>query len=372
MLLIKGCIYEFDPEISGSRDILVINGKVTDQEGNQYIEISRSTTPYEPENSQPVSGYVVEIQDDEGNVFTGTETEPGLYACWIAEEFLVPGTRYKLNITSGEGITYTSDFVELLPCPKIDSISYEIQELPTENPEVVDRGVQFFISTDCTGEYAKNYRWELEETWEYHSAYEIWVYYDGEIQVPDGSSYEYFNCWKSNNITEIYTFSTRNLTSGQIRDYPLHFVNNQSDRLSVKYSLLVKQFSLSKAAYDFWKILEEQSKQSGEMYETQPAEISGNIYSLEQVGETVLGLFYATSVKEKRIFVRPEIVVRKQICDPYLLDRAALMELLTSIPISQYPVYLFSEEEGVYDYASQSCFDCRLLGGTIEPPEFWE
>ncbi len=370
--LLGGCIYEYNPDIEGSSNALVINGKVTDQEGYQYIEISRSFAPYDPDNKRPVSGYSVEIQDDEGNSFPGDEMEPGLYACWMDQEYLAPGISYRLIVTNEQGNLYVSDFEELLPCPDIDSISYEIQEKHTENPDVSYLGLQFFVNTDCSGEYAKNFRWELEETWEYHSVYDIEVYYDGRIRMLDGISDDYYYCWESGRIQDIYTYSTQNLSSGQIRNYPLNFVSNQSDRLSFKYSLLVKQFSLSREAFQFWNILDQQSKQSGELYETQPAQIRGNIHPQDEGGEPVLGLFYATSVKEKRIFVRPDIVTWRPDCEPYGLSGSELMELLSDISSFHYPIYLYFVDMGVYDYAEQECFDCRLRGGTTERPDFWE
>ncbi len=277
-----------------------------------------------------------------------------------------------LILTNDMGNLYVSDFVELLPCPDIDSITYEIQEMQTENPDFSYLGLQFFINTDCSGEYAKNFRWELEETWEYHSRYEIFAYYDGRIRMLDGNSYDYYYCWESGRIPDIYTYSTQNLSRGQIRNYPLNFVSNQSDRLSIKYSILVKQFSLSREAFQFWNILDEQSKQSGELYETQPAQIRGNIHPQDEGGEPVLGLFYATSVREKRIFVRPDIVTWRPDCEPYGIGGSDLMRLLASISQWRYPIYLYMSDMGSYDYVDQECFDCRLRGGTTERPDFWE
>jgi hypothetical protein len=372
LILLGGCVYEYNPDLEGTSNTLVINGKVTDREGYQYIEISRSAAPYNPDYEQPVSGYGVEIQDDKGNRFPGAETEPGLYACWMDQDYLAPGSSYRLMVTDDLGRVYVSDFDELLPCPDIDSITYEIQELQTADPDVTYRGVQFFVNTDCSGEYAKNFRWELEETWEYHSTYEIFAYYDGEIRVLDHNSYDYYYCWESGSIPSIYTYSTRKLTSGQIRNYPLHFVSNQSDRFSVKYSLLVKQFSLGQEAFQFWNILDKQSKQRGELYETQPARLIGNIHPQDARGEKVLGLFYATSIKEKRIFTRPPVGYSTPDCKPYGLGLPELLEILSAFSPNQYPIYLLMTDMWVYDYVEQECFDCRLRGGITERPDFWE
>jgi hypothetical protein len=387
LILTAGCIYQYDPDLEGSRDALAINGKVTDREGYQYIEISRSAAPYDEESVRPVSGYAAEIQDDKGNGFPGGEMKPGLYGCWMDQEYLTAGTKYRLVVTNALGDVYASDFDELLPCPDIDSITWEIQTMLTEDPDMSYPGVQFFVNTDCSGEYAKYFRWEIEETWEYHSAYPITSYYDGEcieiveykyemefitrwpiIHVLDKPNYDLFICWESASVPSIYTYSTKHLTSGQVRNYPLHFVSNQSDRLSVKYSLLVKQFSLSEQAFQFWHILDEQSKQRGELYEKQPAQLYGNIHPQDEGGEPALGLFYATSIKEKRLFISPSIETLGPYCEIHHAEKG-LMQWLAGFDTSHCRIYLLGA--GV-DYANKECFNCRLRGGTTERPDFWE
>ena len=379
LILIDGCIFPFDPDIEGSRDILVISGKVTDREGFQYIEISRSKPVYDPGGKAfQVSNCLVEIRDDLGNVFPGLEQEPGFYACRMDQEYLMPGTRYQLFVTTPEGKHYSSDFAELLPCAPIDSISFEISKMPTTNPEVFYQGVQFFVSTDGSDEFADNYRWDLVETWEYHSTYPIQDYYNGRINSPEEISYELFTCWETLHIPEIFTFSTRNQSSGIIRNFPLIYVSDQSARLSYKYSLLVSQLSLSEAAYEYWKILEEQSKQTGELYETQPSSIRGNIYCLENPAEFVLGFFYATSIIEERVFVKPNILTSELYCVPWgsVDPEFVLSVYLAEASRTQYPIYLVRIEDGTgayrLDMADQQCFDCRMRGGTIQAPDFWE
>jgi hypothetical protein len=268
--------------------------------------------------------------------------------------------------------SYISDTVEILTCPSIDSIFWEIEEVPTTNPEETRLGVQFYVTTDATGDYADNYRWELEETWEYHSYYTSWVYYDGEIHVPDSDSDSLRYCWNTLTIPEIYTYSTRNLTSGLINKYPLTFVSNGSDRLTIKYSLLVRQYALTQEAYEFWKILEDQTAKTGELYETQPAEITGNMHSMEDPREFVMGMFYASSVQEKRIFITPGLPPPASLCDRYELLPWELTEMLENFDKSDYPIRLVFLADGMYDFARQDCFDCTLRGGTTIRPDFWD
>ena len=370
--LMVACVFHFDPEIGGIGNTLVVHGRVSDQEGWQYVEISRSTPVNSKGKLSPVSGYTVEIHDDLGNVFMGSETEPGLYACMITKEYLMPGTRFKLKLTSMEGKRYESDFDELLPCPPIQDITYEIQKEYTPDPDLTYYGAQFFVSTDASDEYyAQNYLWEMEETWQYHSSHQAQDYYDGVIHMVIAKSDSLFFCWDTRRIPEIYVYSTRNLNSGQIRNFPLHYINDQTDKLRVKYSLLLTQYSLSETAYNYWKILDGQSKQGGELFESQPGVLTGNIHSLDDPDETVLGLFYATSMQEKRAFFRPSLFTLRPQCDPWGFDEDGLLGYLETFHPSQYPIYLVRINDSTVDYTQQACFDCRMRGGTTEIPEFW-
>jgi len=370
--LVTGCIYPYELDLTGNMDDIVILGSVTNQEGYQYVWVSRTLPLNNPETARPVTDCVVSIQDDQGNVFPCSEAEPhGKYACWIPAENLGIGSRFQLNVTLPDGRNYISDYEELLACPPIENLSWEIEPIYTQETYITHQGVRFFVTTDASEDYAQHFRWVLTETWEYHSAYKTKVFYDGEIRVPDFESDTIFYCWDSCVVDEVFTYSTENLEDGKINEFPLLLVSDQTDKLSVKYSLLVKQMAISPIAYEYWKTLEDQSKQTAELFEVQPAEIRGNIHAVDNENVAVNGLFYAATVKEKRITIRPGINTLLPVCDGFDLPLNELYELLTSYWPGQYPVYLIQEGPGQYDFTEQSCFDCRLRGGTVVEPDYW-
>ena len=110
------------------------------------------------------------------------------------------------------------------------------------------------------------------------------------------------------------------------------------------------------------------------MYETIPVQISGNIHNIDDPNETVLGLFYSSAVQEKIIFVRANFMTYDFYnCSPYGLTPGDLQISLNAYLESSYPVYLVTIVEGEkWDLANQSCFDCRLRGGNLYPPDYWE
>ncbi len=378
LLLLTSCIEPFTPDIEEFRDLIVINGRISNQEGYHMVDISR-TSSYNDPARRSESGCKVKVYDDRGNVFEYAETSPGYYSCWIAKEYLVAGTRYRVEVVTSEGITYQSAYDIMNPCADIDTVYYEVSEEFPLNP-LLDPypGLQFLIGTRESPGNVSNYRWELTETWEYHSKYTLGDYYDGKIHymLPEEYDDSLLYCWRTTSVREIFTMSTRNFASNKISRGFLNFVSNKSDRLSVKYSLLVKQYSLSDSAYEYWSQMQRLIQESGGLYETQPIRIAGNIRNPDDQDETVLGFFWVAAVKEKRVFYKRnyEFPVYEPLCKPYGWSMDELMEYLESSGEDDYPIYLINLSllpEGPWDIADQFCFDCTKSGGTTTRPDFW-
>ncbi len=378
-LVLCTCIEPYTPDIEEYTDLMVINGRITDQEGFQSVDVSR-TSSYNDPIPRPVRGCDVKVFDDKGNTFQYAEDTPGSYSCWIEQQYLVPGTRYKVEVITSEGIVYHSVYDVMNTCADIDTVYYEIsEEAPLNYLLSPFPGLQFYIDTRESADNVSHYRWELEETWEYRSKYAIGDWYDGEIHYVESDKYtdSLAYCWRSGPIKEIFTMSTKSFATNKVTRGYLNFVSNQTDRLSIEYSLLVKQYSLSDSAYEYWSSMQRLVQESGGLYETQPMQITGNMRNLSDANETVLGLFWAAAVKEKRIFCKRsyEFRVLEPYCDRYEYSEDELVEYLEQVQEEAYPVYLINltlTNDGPWDLADQKCFDCRKRHGTLVKPDFWE
>ena len=374
-ILVSGCVDPFTPKIDEYQNLIVINGRITDQEGYQYVEVSRSS-PFNNPQDNPVNNCTVTFYDSESAVYNLQETSPGKYQVWMEKDNLVPGNKYKMKVLTPDGKTYASDFVTLLPCPPVDSVYYEETVMNTDDPDQTFKGIQFYADADATGLATTSFMWELTETWEYHSRFMLDGYYNGRaiLHVDPGISDSLYYCWKTSNISNYYTYSTLNLTANKIKKMPLNFVSNEENRLSVRYSLLVKQYSLTTEAFNYWDELRKQSQESGKLYETQPSRIKGNIACIDDPHETVLGYFTVTSVKEKRIFA-PALINAVYDCNPTEgLNQTEMIFRLSSLSVNNFPYYLYylQHPDGLdWFIVKQSCFDCTLKGGILQKPDFW-
>lgn len=353
---------------------LVIEGTITDENEMQEIIISNSIG-LDKIDYEGVSGCKVTVLDYVGNEFVFFESfKIGHYLGNIPQEFLVPGNSFKIVVIK-DGVNYESDFEELLACSEVDSVYYELQIDSYENNNLkAQTGLQFFVDVKVEETSSKFYRWKMEETYEFHTTWPIQKYWAGKwVQVfPD---YSYSVCYNTNMVYGIYAVSTENVMDTYLK-YPLHFVDNTTQRLYYKYSLLCKQYSLTARAYNYWQLLSENSQESGGLFDKQPVNIQGNIFCVDNPNIKVLGYFGVSSVKAKRIFIDKPSELK--FTDDLFCGRSWVevpFIIVTSTP-DEWPFYIApppeDDELGGYYYAPSYCFDCRDAGGVIEKPPFWD
>jgi len=371
--LLTGCVDPFDTDIMDDQSSLVVEAVITDQPGEQTIYLSHSS-PLNDTAFIPETDAYVTVSNDLGSVKEFMESKPGVYSTQMSADDLVAGASYWLNIVSSDGALYESDAEQLsLPGPPIDSIYWEFETEGTADRHEPLNGIRFYMDMHGDQDQPRNFRWELEETWIYYSVWYIDYIYTGVLQqFPDPWSLN--ACWSTEKVHYIYTASTGTSVSNTILGFPLHFVSEKTHRLQTRYSLLVKQYSLSDLAYNYWKQVQEQNQGSGGIYDKQPDYISGNIYNTSDPNERVLGYFNVSSLSEKRIFVSGvrELVYPVTECTIYTIWRPMDKPVWMINPF--YLVSFDPTRQGgpPYGVGINLCFDCRNGGGTIDKPDFWK
>ena len=366
-LTIYSCIKPFEAEIKGTDlSLYVVSGRITDLEGYQYVNVSISSDVNAP-SYLPVTGCQAEIQDELGHAYPLEEEGNGSYRIWMRG---LPGMAYRVRLVTLTGQEIVSGFDRMPFCPEVDSIYFETDEVSTTDPGQPVLGIRFFADLDATGMESRFFKWELEETWEYHMDFAKEWYYDGamnKIDPPDKSTQV---CWYTGQVADIFTVSTSGLQENIYRRYPLHFVDNRTTKLTHIYSLLVKQYAISDLAYEYWDKLRTNSQSQGGLYEQQPLPVEGNLFLADDPGARVLGFFEAASVTTKRVFVSD---VPGLELDPRPLC-AGPMELgifgFSDFDPSEYPVY-FTRIDGTIYTLADDCVDCRLHGGVNVKPVCW-
>lgn len=373
-VLFSGCIEPFEAKFEDFESVIVVEATITNKLGQQRIFLTR-TFEFDDDGPSPESNANVRVEGG-GNVFVFQESTPGVYLStqtFAAE----PNVDYQLLIETQNGKSYSSEQMTLTQATRIDDLRAE-----RIFNDLGEDGVAILVdSFDPTGNSA-NYLYQYEET--YKVIAPDWAPLDYVIQNLDGTeilellprSLDEQTCYRTVVSSSIILANTSNLSEDRISDYMVRFIDSNNYILSHRYSILLKQFVLSNAAYTFYERLNLFSENESLFSENQPGFLEGNILS-EDSREKVLGFFSISSVSEERIFFDyedffpderlPEYV---DPCRPSGIN-AGLLEQVRANVVKYFGII----EDNVTGEVKNAvvprvCGDCTVLGSS-EIPEFW-
>ena len=370
-ILAIGCIEPYQaPDISENISILVVDGFINATEGSATVRLTKAIALSKKDEYPTEKGADVKITSENGNSFTLLEQDSGKY---YADGLTVdPSSRYQLSIRTADNRHYISDYISVTQTPPIDSVTWR--------PE--DEGVSILVNTHDDSNSSRYYKWDYIETWEYHSPYPSYYTNVGpsEVVVRKPEEMVYY-CYKTVPSTKIVVGSTVRLSNDVVRDVPLTYMERGSSRLSIMYSILVRQRVIDKIEYEFLQDLQRVTESVGGLFDSQPYEILGNIRSMDP-SIPVLGYFSAGFTNEQRIFLGygdlPDHLQRipytycylDTVCSILRPDLRCVIDL-ASLPLNSYLVADLNPFFPGYSITSKSCADCRVQGGELAKPDFW-
>lgn len=387
VVILFSCTEKYWPELTSKFDhLLVVDGKITNEPGPYTITLSSSTS-VEESIFNPLEDAKVTILDNADNLELLEEIKPGVYQTNPNGIQGIIGHKYKISIETN-GKIYESDFEELRKPIKIESIDAVWEKQTNANSDIDNYGFQFYISTETAEDPINYYYWEINETYHYQAYYLIHSIYWGENSIgKSGFESDYVNsdslknCWRTNEIDERFTYTTKNLTSPKITRLPLNFTPN-GKKFGFKYALLVTQYNISEEAYVFLNSLEKQNDIEGSLYTSQPYQILGNIHNINDQDEPVLGYFLtaAVSVSQPALLYRP-IGYRTPTdygnCEELTTyNTFNVFERVKKMSSSHWPYIMAmhpeSEEPTLPMIVDKECVDCTAKGGVPIKPIYWD
>lgn len=362
LLFISSCITQFVPVIQEEKELLVVQGLITDQPGSDTIKLSKSLPLGEKSAARPVSGCLVSISDDLGSIVYLSQTGDGIYV--TPPDFQAKtGRYYTLHITASsefKNLSFESIPMLLKPVPPIDSLYYEKKVI--EKPAGFFQGVdecQIYLDTHDPANNCRFYRWDYSETWMLRLLFD----------VPNHL------CWLSQKSNVVYIETTKAFSEDRIKRRPVLYISNQTDRLRTKYSILVNQYSLNEDEYLYWEKIQNITDKVGGLYDLIPASVPSNIRCIESPEEKVLGYFSVSSKASKRIFIQDKFA---GIIDPYSHCISDTVIGEKDIPGLNVSVWTLFDQKAVPFVSprvriltvTRGCADCTLRGTTVRPL-FW-
>jgi hypothetical protein len=243
--------------------------------------------------------------------------------------------------------------------PPIDSVTYEHDK--KLNAMVIK------VDTHDPTNSTRFYRWQFEDTFEYYTSY------FSELEVVNkqvvARQKDISHCWKSGRSNSIILGSTIKLSRDEIRGVPVNVVPVATNKLLIRYSILVKQYGLTQDAFEYWTSLSKTTQSTGSLFDPQPSQVTGNIKNKSNAKELVFGYFGAAVEQEKRIFMTPGLGYRETCVVDTLPERCTAPDIECALTTNK---LLLTYYDMTHILAvPQNCADCRLQGGTTNRPIFW-
>lgn len=356
-----GCKDPYDVRVQNSQQAVLVVEGFLNSGGVTSIKLSRSASLNDTA-SMMESGALVIVESANAQ-YPLAENTTGIYNADLGQ--LDPLQEYRLHINVG-GKEYVSDYVKPQSTPPIDSISW-VRD---------DKGVTIYATTHDPANASHYYKYDYEETWETHANYIARYMWDPVSQtVHELLPNEYvYQCWKTTSSSSINIATSTALQSDVIYQKPLVLIPNKDQKLSVRYSILVKQYVLSKQAYEFFQLMKKNTESLGTVFDPQPSQITGNIHAVGG-NEPVIGFFYASSEQQKRIFINASEVPYWGF--GYKCDFQKVPPNIDSVKVAinngWYPYD--ADKAGIiilnYRVSDRVCFDCTINGGSTTKPIFW-
>ena len=354
------------PAISTPNNFLVVEGFINSGLDSTFFKLTRTKNLGDTTFEIPEMFASVTIESKSGRKQFLASQGNGIYAS--GPLIINAGETYRLNILTSSGSLYESDYVPVLQTPPIDSLTWK-----------QDIDVYVLVSTHDATSNTRFYRWDFDETWEYLT------FYDSNIGFDYANDSLYFldsskiltRCWSSARSTDISIGASDNLSQNIISQFPLTKIPDGSNKISYRYSIRVKQYALSRPAFEYWQLLKKNGKDLGSIFGTQPADITGNIKCIDNPAEPVIGFVSASTVTEKRFFIKnselntwtPRDYI-KTTCTPIIIPLDSASFYLQQ-DTSYAPAYFISGTPTPLAIAKKICVDCTRRGGNTNKPSFW-
>ena len=354
------------PEIKLETNFLVVDGTISC--GNSAvttITLSRTKRLSDSILFSAELNALVSIEQEQGNTFTVFEQGNGIYTTPPLN--LDPNNKYRLKIRTANNKEYVSEYITGKTAPAIDSLTWK------QNGDVT-----ISVHTHDLLNNTKYYRWDYIETWNYKSILStLYGVNNGLIYLKDAAT-QTDSCWRTANSTNIILSSSIALSEDVISNFPVAVIPQHDERISKGYSILVRQYAITPEAFQYLQLIQKNTQQLGTLFDAQPSQLEGNIQSVDDPDEPVIGYISASTITEKRIFVRNsqltdwQYASGVQYCGTFItISVNPVNYLIYDYPDPLFGPYYFCCSGGALVLANKQCLECTERGGTNLKPSFW-
>ena len=357
MLSTGACVdrIDIDTDITGGFPIAV-EGFITDEPGPYKVEITKSFDMESKESMKtPISAKKVSILDDMGYSEDLVEISQGIYQTNPNGIRGEAGRAYKVRIQLLDGRIYESIPDTLKSYGSMDSVYHEFVEEKNIDG-VTNYGFNVFFDANAGSQDAFYFLWKFKGTFQIDTNPELHDVSCGEARCPDPrpcSSYvigddgrleyvkecECCTCWVDFFNDMPVVSDNQFIGGGKFTKINATYVPVNQWTFMYKVHAEVKQFTLSRQAFNFWKALVAQKKATTSLFQPVTGKVKGNFIQISGDPGTMEGLFYASSVSSKSVFITRRDVPIESMIPPQDLPYKESCARLFPYSTTEKPIY---------------------------------
>lgn len=339
-LACHSCIKQVDVPLRNEKPILVVEGAVTTDSVPYTVKLTYSG-PISYSDAIPEEflekDATVTIADDEGNTTQLEYIDQGVYKTTDPNYIGKFGRSYSVTVVLKDGKKYVSIPEKIQAPVPVSGLNVSfVNDFDMFLPTYLNVAIN---TTDPIAE-ENYYRWTFNG-------------YIGRQTPGVGCGFgciKFEYCYQKIIDNEVRILSDASINGKDIinktvgRCYIYTYFNPYID---------IAQISMTRAAYQFWKLYQDQTTRTGGILDPLPASIKGNVYNAANTVDIALGYFSASSVTHKKVILVPYSIT------PYLLEISAKQ-------------FIPSQSVACFDYFPNTISYTDPPDRQYPPPPGWE
>jgi hypothetical protein len=324
--LLMACVEKVDFQVPPAKFQIVVEGFISDSPGPYSVTISEAmNVDLDGVIRVPITSAILTLFDDQGNLEKFSEVSPGTYSTAGIIQGKV-GHAYHIRIETLEGKIFESEPDVLHPVGEVEEIRFEYEKRTVVKPygEVPADVFNIYVDADAGSEEDNYVRWRFTGTYKvitdpkehsiwnppytpYRSPFPCSGYIltggpGGGLLVQVGDC-ECCTCWAKQfeNVPQLSDMQL--ITGSKFRNVKVGEVPINNNTFYEKYMVEIEQMSLSREAFEFFKLIRSQKESASSIFQPPSGEIRGNIKAFNN-SDPIIGLFYATSLRKKSTFIQ--------------------------------------------------------------------
>ena len=312
--------------------IFTVDGLITDEPGPYTVKLTSAIRVDGglTRGGEAISVKKITLYDDIGNEETLSEINQGTYQTKPDGIRGKIGREYHIRIEANDGTIYESLPDKMNPVGEVDTIYHRFQSFqPTNSP--TEYGYRISIDAHDLPGSESYIRWKFTGTYiiETLPQYTLcklgcsycpaicsgFAYVDGQLKEgyaynPVTEKVEYViglkctccRCWVTKNEEKPHVNDNQFVSNGKYKEVEMGFVPINFYTFFEKYRVEVKQMSLSRFAFDYWRAIQAQKESSNSLFQPISGKIQTNLSEISGKNE-VYGIFHASAVTKKQIYI---------------------------------------------------------------------